>query len=751
MFEKIPYEMKKCCNWVCWNAIPDEKSHSGIKKVPVCALNGSPAKSNDPSTWTTFDNALIVKNAHNFSGVGFMFGDSDYFGVDIDDCRDEVERYLNGDKSGIIGEFIETLGSYAEISQSGNGIHIICKGTLPEGVRRKGKVEMYDSGRYFIMTGNQIGHFDEIRNCTESIKNLHEKYLGSTKKTVVNKSTPVEKMTETEIIAKMCNSSAKAERLYKGDWSAYPSQSEADMAFCSILAFWCGGDTMLMDSIYRNSWLMRDKWDRRTSGSTYGRILMEKCVNECTEFYNPKKDGYKITIGKSTDVEIKMRTLDDTGNAQRMNDLCGDVVKFNYTDNCFVYYTDGKWKCDNRGVVLGYADEVLERLKMELKQWTELDGGAYLQDYHKHCKKSRSNAAKRAMVREFEHLVPVAPSDFDSDKLLVNAQNGVIDLKTGQIVPHSPDLLMTRMLGTSLPESPKKPEKWLNFLSETFGGSDEMVRYIQKLTGYMLSGETSEQCVFFMFGNGSNGKSVLLEVLRRLLGDYSTNVQPESIMIKQNSGGANSDIARLKGARFVTCTEPNEGARLNEGLIKQMTGGDVMTARKLYGNEFEFKPEFKFCMATNHKPTIRGTDYGVWRRMRIIPFDFTVPENRKDPALVDKLAQELPEILAWAVEGYKLWRTEGLKSPACVEEAGKEYRNEMDVISAFLDSEYVQSGGECKSGVLYALYCKWADDNNEYKMSSTKFGREIGKRYNKIQKRDTSYYQGISTVSITIG
>lgn len=746
MYEKIPQEMKSCINWVCWNAIPDEKSHSGIKKVPICALNGNPAKSNDPTTWTDFANAFFIKNAHNFSGVGFMFSESDYFGIDIDDCRDEVERYLNGDKSGIIGEFIETLGSYAEISQSGNGIHIICKGTLPDGARRKGRIEMYDSGRYFIMTGNQIGHFDEVKNCTESIKILHEKYLGSPKKTVVKKATEVKNLTEKEIVDRMCRSSAKAERLYKGDFSGYNSQSEADMAFCSILAFWCGGDTSLMDSIYRNSGLMRDKWDRKTSGSTYGKILMEKCVSSCTEFYNPHKSSFRMSIGKSTDVEIKAHTLDDTGNAQRMNDVFSDSLRYSFTDKRWLYYTGSKWQYDNKGIVFTCADEILVRMNKEYELWAKKDGGSMLNDFQKHKKKTRSNVAKTAMIREFQHLVPIAPSELDTHKTLVNCPDSVINLENGEILGNSPDLYMTKMLGTSMPENPRKPEKWLNFLDDIFNCDKELIRYVQKALGYCLSGLTTEQCVFFLYGTGRNGKSTFLEIVRKIMGDYATNIQPESIMIKQNSGNANSDIARLRGARLVTSAEPNEGMRLNEGLIKQLTGDDMVTARLLYGNEFEYRPEFKLWTATNHKPTIRGTDLGIWRRIHIIPFTVTIPEDKVDRNLSGKLSEELPDILAWIVEGYKLWRAEGLHKPKVVDDAVKEYRNEMDVIEAFLSSEYVQQGGEVKSNQLYAVYCKWAEINNEYKMSSTKFGREIAKRYEK-KRTNGIFYVGISLVN----
>ncbi|MDE5861449.1 MAG: hypothetical protein K2H28_04570, partial [Ruminococcus sp.] len=385
----------------------------------------------------------------------------------------------------------------------------------------------------------------------------------------------------------------------------------------------------------------------------------------------------------------KMHSLDDTGNAQRMYDLCGDVMRYCYTDRRWLCYQDGRWNYDTKGGVFVWADRVLESMKSELKLWAEHEGGAMFEDYKKHMKKTRSNNSKRAMVKEMEHLVAVSPAELDADRTLVNARNGVINLNDFTVSEHKSDFLMTRMLGTSIPENPKKPEKWLAFLDQIFSSDKELIRYIQKALGYSLSGDTSEQCAFFLYGTGRNGKSTFLEVVRKIMGDYATNIQPESIMVKASTNTANSDIARLKGARLVTSVEPNEGMRLNEGLIKQLTGDDMITARKLYGDEFEFRPEFKLWMATNHKPTIRGTDLGIWRRIHIIPFSVTIPEQAVDRKLPHKLEEELPDILAWTVEGYKLWKMEGLRKPKVIEDAVEEYRNEMDVISAFLASDYV--------------------------------------------------------------
>lgn len=757
MYERIPDELKNCPNWVCWKSEPDPKSHSGIKKIPINPYTGGKAMSNNSNTWSDFNTA--VKSSKKYSGIGFVFNGSGYFGVDLDDCVPEIEGYIRGEKN-FVSDFVDGLKSYTELSQSCHGLHIICKGNLPEGARHKGKFEMYDKGRFFIMTGNPVDPDAvlPIADCTESIKILHKKYLESEKlpkkaSTAINLPTSVN-MTISDIIQKAFTSKQgeKFKTLYKGDFSEYPSQSEADMAFCNMLAFWCGKDIEKMDDIFRQSGLMRDKWDRKQSGSTYGQLILKKAIDNCQEIYSAKKennDNYYISVGDETQ-QIRMHTLDDTGNSQRIYDLCHEVMRYCYTDKRWLCYHNGKWRYDIKGAIYVYADKVLETMKKELKLWAEHEGGVMFEDYKKHMKKTRSNNSKRAMIKEFEHLVPVSPLELDENKSIINIQNGIFDLDNMKLSEHNPKALCTRMGGASMPDNPKIPEKWLAFLDQIFGNDKELIRYIQKALGYSLSGNTSEQCAFFLYGTGRNGKSTFLEVVRKIMGDYATNIQPESIMVKASTNTANSDIARLKGARFVTSVEPNEGMRLNEGLLKQLTGDDMITARKLYGDEFEFRPEFKLWMATNHKPTIRGTDLGIWRRIHIIPFTVTIPEEVVDKNLPFKLIQELPDILAWIVEGYRLWKMEGLRKPKVIADAVEEYRNEMDVISAFLASDYVIQGGECKAQALYAVYCQWAAECNEYKMPSRKFGLEMTKRYNKQKKKDAFYYIGIS-LEVNIG
>ena len=294
-YSAIPEELKRLPNWICWNAVYDE-DRGKIKKLPVNPKTGGNAQSNNPDTWTDFYTA--VKASEKFSGIGFMFGNCEYFGVDIDGIENEIAMYKSGDGDNIVSEFVHELQSYSEISQSGKGIHIICKGNLPKNGRRRGNVEMYETGRFFVMTGNSCSEYSEIKNCTESIKPLHSKYIGGGKEPVPRVIRTMNFASANDIVKAAANAKNgdKFKSLYSGSYSTseYTSQSEADMALCQMLAFWTGCDADKMDAIFRQSGLMREKWDRQQSGSTYGALTIQKAIAGCTTVYNPKRYDYSI-------------------------------------------------------------------------------------------------------------------------------------------------------------------------------------------------------------------------------------------------------------------------------------------------------------------------------------------------------------------------------------------------------------------------------------------------------------------------
>jgi putative DNA primase/helicase len=504
---------------------------------------------------------------------------------------------------------------------------------------------------------------------------------------------------------------------------------------------------------------MREKWDRQQSGSTYGILTLQRAVANCTNVYSLdssggfavkiKNPGDRLISVGSGDEPPKSRqySFDDMGNAKRFIDLFGNSIRYSYIDKRWYIYDGRRWKTDTEGITEKLADRAIEAMKAESDYWIKYDeqNGTDMQtSFAKWSRRSRSNASKKAMMSESQHHVPILPKQMDTHEMLLNTPCGIINLRTGQTIEHNPDYYLTKITGAEYSPNVDCP-RWLTFLGEIFNNDSDLIRYVQKAVGYSLTGTTKEQCVFFLYGNGRNGKSTFLEVVRSIFGDYCSNIQPETIMVKHSQGSAiNSDIARLKGARLVTTVEPNEGARINEGLLKQLTGDDVVTARKLYGDEFEFTPVFKLWMATNHKPIIRGTDTGIWRRIHLIPFTMQIPTSKIDKNLKYKLAAELPGIFRWAVEGCLIWQREGLGMPHAVEAEVREYRREMDVISAFIEDRCsIGVNKSVQSSVLYDAYCDWADKGNEYRMSNTKFSIEVGNTYKKVKVHGVMFFNGI--------
>lgn len=740
--ENIPSELKQEKNWVCWQ---------GEAKIPKNPFNGQNAKSNDKRTWGTFEQAVKACDTFGFDGLGFMFAPP-YFGIDLDHCLDKLD---------FVDEFVETLQSYTEISRSGNGIHIICKGKLPDGSRRKGGVEMYSSGRYFICTGNLYNPaYTEIKDCTESVKILHSKYLpNSTPKAEVRKNVVVD-LDDAEIIdkARACKSGSLFTMLYSGQWEGlFPSQSEADIALCNQLAFWTGRNAAQMDRIFRTSGLYRKKWDKKRGADTYGNKTIEKACASCTDVYEPEKydDDASLAIaffrnGKTGVQEAEKKSYDmtDTGNAHRLYDRFGNILKYSYNRKKWYFWTGKKWTLDEAGEVKKLADDICDDLKREA--WNIQDED--LQEAAlKFAKRTAGSSAKEAMIKECQHLfdIPASPEDFDAYSDFLNCQNGVVNLRNGELMPHDSSLMLSKICNAEYDVKKGKPELWLKFLDDVTNHDKGLQEYIQRCVGYSLSGSIQEQCAYFLYGMGNNGKSTFLDTIADLLGDYAANTQPDTLMLQgklgSSGGGANTEIARLKSARFVTSEEPTEGVRLNEGLLKQLTGGSKVTCRFLYGDEFEYTPEFKIWVATNHKPVVRGTDVGIWRRIKLIPFEVNIPKEKVDKNLKYKLREEFPQILAWAVEGCMKWQKYGLEEPACVAEATKEYKAEMDLIAGFVEQCIVidyDSDMQFMSSELFSIYNAWARVNNEWEMSSKRFGMEIMKKIPERKKTAKGIFYG---------
>jgi putative DNA primase/helicase len=338
-----------------------------------------------------------------------------------------------------------------------------------------------------------------------------------------------------------------------------------------------------------------------------------------------------------------------------------------------------------------------------------------------------------------------AGASWNKDLFTLCAGNGVVLLDSGTLRPGYPADRIT--LHTSIPFDPSaKCPRWDQFLAEIFRDNPELPDFIRRAVGYSITGDTSEQCLFLLYGKGANGKSKFLGALRETLGDYAYNTPFSTIELSDRSSIPN-DLAALVDRRFVTASETNPSARLNEARIKALTGGDAITARFLHCEFFTFRPVAKFWLSVNHKPRVSDDSYGFWRRVRLIPFtrEFRGPED--DQHLEEKLRAELPGILAWAIRGSIEWRRDGLNSPACVTTATEQYRIESDPLAEFVEERCVQAAAvSVPARELYRAYTKWAEDRGmkeSERLSNTAFGTRMSQRFEKQHAKQGNLYAGI--------
>lgn len=759
MYESLPSELKKLSQWGCYHRIWKEE-RGKYTKIPVNPWTGGPGKSNDSSTWADFDTAMRALDQYpDADGLAFYFANG-YVGLDIDHIAEDLERVQCGDTDpdNLVTKAHElTHGSYMEVSMSGEGIHCIFKGKIPGDRRRKGNYEIYQSGRFFALTGNTLNATPEIKSLDDTaMRRLYDHYFSDPKLATFPKKTPVittNDLTESEVIDRaLASRNGDRFRVFmEGGWEQfYPSQSEADMAFANDLAFWTGRNFNQMDTIFRQSSLYREKFDEKHGKTTYGVALLNKAINETSNVFNPHEEpkfNYHLGfLNNDKKKEHQPHTWDDMGNAQRFLDEYGERFKYSYVDKMWYLYNGSYWQGDDQGIIEKCADLVVANMENEKVQVAPgQDEEEAIEKWNKFKSKTRSNRSKAAMLEEVKHHVPVLHSDFDTEHMLLNTKSGYVDLNSGVLHDHEAEKMFSQQTAAEYTDNIDCPE-WDKFLNQVFAGDDELIHYIQKAVGYSATGNTKEQVMFILFGNGRNGKSIFINTIADILGTYAETMNVSTIMVKQSSG-ANSDIARLEGARLVISSEANEGSRLDEGLVKQMTGGDKMVARHLYANEFEFNPEFKLWMATNHKPLIRGTDDGMWRRIMLIPFAVQIPKEKVDKDLKYKLQREAAGILNWIVQGAMMWQSEGLEPPQVVRDASKDYRDEMDVISFFI-SECCELGENYRApaGELFTQYQEWAKDSSEYSMSKQKFGREMKTKFPYKRDMNGRYYQGLKIV-----
>ncbi len=424
----------------------------------------------------------------------------------------------------------------------------------------------------------------------------------------------------------------------------------------------------------------------------------------------------------------------DLGNAERLIDRYGANIHY--------LPAWGKWLVwDGRRWAIDATLEIQRLAKLTVRgMWKEAAkmGGESGADLAKWANKSESSRAINAMLSRAmaEPGVAIVPAQLDTDPWTLAVLNGQLDLRTGQLGEHDRDALATKLIPVEYDPDARCP-RFLAFLHRVMGGNERLMDFLQRAVGYSLTGSTQEQCLFFLYGAGANGKSTFLEVLRALTADYATQAD-FTTFLERKSDGPRNDVARLFGARVVTSSEVGEGKRLNESLVKSLTGSDTIAARFLFAEAFELTPTFKLWLAANHRPVIRGTDGAIWRRIRLIPSTQVIPEAERDPNLTAALKDELPGILAWAIAGCLRWLEDGLGMPDEVKAATDSYRRDSDTLGAFLE-DCCELGDDyaVPAADLYQAYSMWAKEGGEYQVSQTAFGRKLEERGILGEKRGT--------------
>jgi putative DNA primase/helicase len=425
----------------------------------------------------------------------------------------------------------------------------------------------------------------------------------------------------------------------------------------------------------------------------------------------------------------------DTTNAERLMKKYGTDIRYVPEWKKWLVWNGSYWKVDKGALIHAKGLEMIRSIYDEILSTV---------DYHekdaieKAAIQSESMRRREAFVKAASLItgLNIEVDDLDRDPFLLNVKNGTINMVTGEFREHRREDFITKMSNFTYDPAASCPQ-WEKFVREIMDYNADLARFLQTALGWGITGDTSEQVMFILIGNGANGKSTCINVIMHSLGDYATSTPTETFMRRQSDGISN-DIARLRGMHFVTTTEAEQGRKLSESLIKQITGNDRMTARFLYGEFFTFLPTFKIFMATNHKPTISGTDHGIWRRIRIIPFTTTIAEENRDLHLSEKLLEESSGILNWLITGAKRWKTERLTLPPEVIEATDEYRNEMDIIGNFTKDRCDQNPGvQIRARELFKCYQEWCEDNNEHACSERFFGlrlKELGLKQKRLSE-----------------
>ena len=714
-YDELPSELRDRKQWVVWRKEDREEKPTKVPHNPN--KQGQKAKSNDSSTWSNFQTAFRVLQNGHYDGLGYMFHENDpYTGVDLDHCRDpetgEIEEWAQ--------KIVENLDSYTEVSPSQTGVHTFIKGKLPEGQRRKGQVEMYDTGRFFCMTGEHVEKTPRtIKERQTELEALHAKVfqVNSTRDTPLSESKahPRSQFTDKEVLSKatQAKNGESFSKLWEGQYSDYPSQSEADLALCKHLVFWVGRDANRIDRLFRQSGLYRQKWDEKHygNGDTYGERLIKKVLSEVKEFYaSGSQDGLSSNSRKTPDPSSLAESF-----LQQNGLLSPEGLHLrSYREEWFRF--DGKIFVPIRSYDL--RADVVKYLRLTS------------------AKEKATHTLVKNVVLHLEAMCNIPssvtfPCRQSEDRWMsqlesVVLNNGIVDLRPvlqgGQglsVQPHTPQFVSTVSLDFAL-DPYATCSRWLKFLEEVL--PDPKCRQLLcEIFGYCLTYDTSLQKFFVFEGTGANGKGVVLRILTRLLGETNVSSLPLELF------GASHGLETTLGKLVNITSELGDANRVAEGFLKQFTGEDQMQFNPKYRASFSAKPTAKLIIATNVRPPFRDRSEGLWRRLILLPFPISVPDEKRNPYLTNELIAELPGIFNWAIKGAcDLRRRQRFEEPIVCVDARKEFRRETNPAQIFLEERCILDADHEETTLwVYSAFQEFCKQHGYHPIRESNFGKQM--------------------------
>ena len=551
------------------------------------------------------------------------------------------------------------MNSYTELSPSGEGLHVWVIGKLPGKGKNFGHIEMYDDKRFFTVTGHALPEYpSSVENRDTELKALYHEVVANKEEAEDPQTSSGNHLTfqEEKLIAQgIARYGQRFQLLWDGRRDPDETASQGDLALCTMLSILTRRSSQKIDRLFRLSGRMRDKWDEvhYEDGRTYGRVTIETAMAK-SPHSSEKQEAKPISPASETSPPRET----DVGNAKRLVAKYGNDLRYCHQMKTWLTWSGERWLLDDTQKIMQYAKETAAAIWQKV---ADAENESRRNELVKHATASESHGKLKAMVAcaQSEPEVAITVDQLDPDHMLFNCKNGTLDLRTGQFRSHCPEDLITKMALVFYDPDADCP-RWMQFMNEVMGGDQDKIDFLQKGVGYSLTGEMLEQILFLLWGLGANGKSTFLAIIMALMGqDYALQAARDTFT-HRGIGQIPEDLARMRGSRLVTLPDFEKGVRLNEALIKQVTGGDLVTARSMYKGSFTYAPTYKLWLTGNHKPEIQDNTHGMWRRIHVVEFGV---QFQRDDTLLGHLLMELPGILNWAFRAAWPGRKKGWSLP----------------------------------------------------------------------------------------